>query len=188
MGSYHGHQNGGRMTDTDFRANDAWLNGDVKAAAELFRESYQRSPNFGSCLSVMATADRLGDRATVEEYRKLLISKHRKEAPEIVRIIEILLDVLNSGKPRMPDLKAVDQALETMLPPRAPPRRSGSGCFSRGAGRRPPRGPSSSIACPPESSPSGTALSPVRSCATADDKPPRRDVRACPAFPPATSA
>jgi hypothetical protein len=53
----------------DFRANDAWLNGDVKAAAELFRESYQRSPNFGSCLSVMATADRLGDRTTVEEYR-----------------------------------------------------------------------------------------------------------------------
>jgi hypothetical protein len=119
----------------DFRANDAWLNCDVKAAAELFRESYQRPPNFESCLSVMATADRLGDRATVEEYRKLLLSKHRKEAPEIVRIIEILLDGLNSGKPRMPDLKAVDQALETMLPPARPAAEIWIGLFLKGRGQ-----------------------------------------------------
>jgi tetratricopeptide (TPR) repeat protein len=98
----------------DFRANYAWLNGDLEAAAELFRESYRRSPNVGSCLSVMATADRLGDRVTVEEFRKLLLAKHRKEAPEIVRIVELLLDAPNSGKPRPTDLKAVNQALETM--------------------------------------------------------------------------
>jgi tetratricopeptide (TPR) repeat protein len=76
-------QESGRLESLhpDFRANYAWLNGDLKAAAELLRESYQRSPSFGSCSSVMATADRLGDRTTVDEYRNLLVAKHRKEAP-----------------------------------------------------------------------------------------------------------
>jgi tetratricopeptide (TPR) repeat protein len=119
----------------DFRANYAWLNGDLKAACGLFRESYRRSPNFGSCLSVMATADRLGDRATVDEYQKLLFVKHRKEAPEIVRIVELLLDVLNAGKPRTPDLKAVNQALETMPPQARPASEIWIGLFLKGRGQ-----------------------------------------------------
>jgi hypothetical protein len=104
----------------DFRANYALLNGDIDAAAELFRESYRRAPNFGSCLSVMAAADRLGDRVTGEEFRKLLVARHQKEAPEVVNVIEFLLDALNAARTRTPDLKAVNQALQKM-PERARP-------------------------------------------------------------------
>jgi hypothetical protein len=117
------------------RANYAWLNGDLKAAAELFGESYRQSPNFGSCLSVMATADRLGDRATVEEYQKLLLAKHRKEASEIVQIIELLLDTLGAGKPGTPNLKAVNEALETMSPPARPAAEIWIGLFLEGRGQ-----------------------------------------------------
>jgi tetratricopeptide (TPR) repeat protein len=119
----------------DFQANYAWLNGDLKGAFELFRESYRLSPNFGSCLSVMATADRLGDRATVEEYRKLLDTKHRKEAPEIVRIVGLLLDALGTGKPGPTDLKAVNQVLETMAPLARPAAEIWIGLFLKGRGQ-----------------------------------------------------
>jgi hypothetical protein len=119
----------------DFRANYAWLNGDLNAAAELFRESYRQSPNFGSCLSVMATADRLGDRATVEEYRKLLLAKHRQEAPEIVRIIELMLDERSAGKARSFDLRVVNQALSTMRSSARPAAEIWIGLFLKGRGQ-----------------------------------------------------
>jgi hypothetical protein len=119
----------------DFRAYYAWLNGDVKGAAELFRESYRQSPSFGSCLSVMVTADRLGDLATVEEYRKPLLTKHRQEAPEIVRSIEILLDELNARKVRALDVKAVNQSLSTMSPKARPSAEIWIGLFLMGRGQ-----------------------------------------------------
>jgi tetratricopeptide (TPR) repeat protein len=130
------HERGGlESLHTDFQGNYAWLNGNVKAAGELFRESYRISPNFGSCLCVMTTADRLGDRATVEEYRKVLQEKHRKEAPEIVRIVELLLDALGTGKSGTPDLKAVNQVLETMAPPARPAAEIWIGLFLKGRGQ-----------------------------------------------------
>jgi tetratricopeptide (TPR) repeat protein len=104
----------------DFRGHFQWMSGDLKAAASSFREAYGQDPSFGPCLMVIAAADLLGDRATVAEYRKLLLAKHRKEAPEIVRIVELLPETLKPGGSRPPDMKAVNQVLET-LPPRGRP-------------------------------------------------------------------
>jgi hypothetical protein len=57
------------------------------------------------------------------------------EAPEIVHIIEILLDGLNSGKPRTPDLNAVKQALKTMPHPTRPAAEIWIELFLKGRGQ-----------------------------------------------------
>ena len=70
-----------------------------------------------------------------QEYRKLLLAKHRKEATEIVRIIEPLAGCAEHRKARTPDLKAVNQLLETMPPAGSPAAEMWVGLFLNGRGQ-----------------------------------------------------
>ncbi len=96
----------------DFRGYYQWIKGDVKAALGSFQELYARDPSFSTCLPVIAVAERLGDRATAEKYRKLLLDKHRHGATYLTGVVELVFKALDAGKSRPPDLKAVNQALE----------------------------------------------------------------------------
>jgi tetratricopeptide (TPR) repeat protein len=128
-------QGGFESLHPDYRAQYQWINGDLKAALGSFRQAYRQSPGFGPCLSIMAVADLQGDQSTVAEYRKLLLAKHRQEAPKIVRIVELLPEALKAGNSRPPDLKAVKEVLETMPPPARPSAEIWIGLFLRSHGQ-----------------------------------------------------
>jgi hypothetical protein len=113
----------------DFRGYYQWIQGDLKAALASFQELYARDPSFSTCLPVIAVADRLGDRATVEKYRKLLLEKHRRGATYLTGVLEFVFQALDAAKSGPPDLKAVSQALEKTHPQVRPHAEAWTGVF-----------------------------------------------------------
>ncbi len=93
-----------------------WITGDLKAALGSFQELYAKEPSFATCLPAIAVADRLGDRATAERYRKLLLEKHRSGAADLTGVVELVFQALDAAKSGPPDLKAASQALEKAHP------------------------------------------------------------------------
>ncbi len=118
----------------DYRAYYHWLSGDLKAALGSFRELYGKEPTFATCLPVIAVAELLGDRATADEYRKLLLAKHRREASAVIHVVELLPGTLRAGESRPTDLKAVNQALESMPPSKRPHAEIWTGLFLKARG------------------------------------------------------
>lgn len=89
-----------------------WMKGDLRGALGSFQEAYVGAPSFATCLPAIAVAERLGDRATVEKYRKLLLEKHRADATQLTGVLDLVFQAVDAAKSGPPDLKAVSQALE----------------------------------------------------------------------------
>ncbi|MHB1555915.1 MAG: tetratricopeptide repeat protein [Isosphaeraceae bacterium] len=96
----------------DLRGYYQWIKGDLRAALGSFQEAYAQAPSFAICLPAIAVAERLGDRAAVEPYRKLLMEKHRAAATQLTGVLELVFQALDAAKSGPPDLKAANQALE----------------------------------------------------------------------------
>ncbi len=119
----------------DYRGYYRWFDGDLKGAASAFRESYKQRPYFGNCLRLIAISERQGDHATADVLRKQL-EKYRQQAPEIIRIVEILPETLRAVNSDRPDLRAVNRVLDTMPAKGRPGAELWIGLFLEAHGRR----------------------------------------------------
>ena len=88
-----------------------WLRGDPKKAGPYFRKAYDSAPSATTCTPLILIADEVGDAATRDEWVRTLITRHRAQAPNTARIVEILGKAAGPGKPDATDLQAVDQIL-----------------------------------------------------------------------------
>jgi tetratricopeptide (TPR) repeat protein len=103
----------------DLRGSYQWLRGDLKGALGSFRKAYEEAPSAMICFTILELADLLGDKATVDEFRREL-PKYAKEAPKMVQVFELLPEAVKGGKTRPPDMKAIEAVLQTMPAERRP--------------------------------------------------------------------
>ena len=59
-------------------------------------------------------ADDLGDAKAREAFFKILVAKHREQAPQLAQVWEMFHQALDRSKEGSVDLKAVDKLLESV--------------------------------------------------------------------------
>jgi hypothetical protein len=63
-----------------------WLCGDTQKAKTWFRNAYDQTPRYGTCLNMILIADEIGDTASRDEALRILLTNYRKTAPRVCRI------------------------------------------------------------------------------------------------------
>ncbi len=94
----------------------SWLQGSTKEAMESMRKAYETSSPLLSGCALMVLADELGDAAQRDATLADLLAKHRNKAPRMFEVLELFRDAFARGDRALPDPKALDRAVENVLP------------------------------------------------------------------------
>ncbi len=94
-----------------------WLNDEPGKAMAPLRRAYEMEPTPVHAVYPLLVADQLGDATARDEWLKTLLSKHGAEMPKSARVCELLFPPVAAGSSPAPDMKAIDEVLQTIVEP-----------------------------------------------------------------------
>jgi tetratricopeptide (TPR) repeat protein len=94
----------------------SWLGGSTKEAMDSLRKAYESTKPLMAGCALMALADEEGDSAQRDAILADLCAKQRVKAPRMIEVLQMFRDSFARGDREVPDLKALDLAVENVKP------------------------------------------------------------------------